>query len=75
MAPSRTSTDGPMVPHALRTEATHLRRMPTLNKQDILARAKERRRQLVGEIDRAKVELWETTIEQGVLVLLVKEKL
>jgi hypothetical protein len=52
-----------------------LRRLPTANKQEILARAKERRRQLVGEIDRAKVELWETTIEQGVLAQFVKEKL
>jgi hypothetical protein len=49
--------------------------MPTANKQDILAKARERRRQLVGEIDRAKVELWETTIEQGVLAQFVKEKL
>lgn len=52
-----------------------LRPMPTADKQSILARAKERRRQLIGEIDRAKVELWETTIEQGVLAQLVKEKL
>jgi hypothetical protein len=52
-----------------------LRPMRALNKQDVLSRAKERRRQLVGEIDRAKVELWETTIEQGVLAQLVKENL
>ena len=60
---------------AFQVSPTPIRRLPTVNKQDILARAKERRRQLVGEIDRAKVELWETTIEQGVLAQLVKEKL
>ncbi|KAI0058173.1 hypothetical protein BV25DRAFT_1902289 [Artomyces pyxidatus] len=43
------------------------------NKQDILRRAKERRLQLAAELERAKVELWETTIEQGVLAHLVKD--
>jgi hypothetical protein len=76
--PSNTPTEGPTAPTSSRAfQATlgSLRPMPAANKQDILARAKERRRQLVGEIDRAKVELWETTIEQGVLAQLVKEKL
>ena len=50
-------------------------RIPNANKQDILKRAKERRMQLLGEIDRAKVELWETTIEQGVLANIIKEKI
>jgi len=72
--PSRASTERPST-HTSQTGPTPLRRLPTVNKQDILARAKERRRQLVGEIDRAKVELWETTIEQGVLAQLVKENL
>jgi hypothetical protein len=77
-APARAPTHGPTIPapnSAFRSLPGPLRRMPTLNKQDILAKARERRRQLVGEIDRAKVELWETTIEQGVLAQLVKEKL
>lgn len=69
--PSR-AVSGPQ--QSSRKEVT-LRPMPTADKRDILARAKERRRQLVGEIDRAKVELWETTIEQGVLAQLVKENL
>ncbi|KAH7911071.1 hypothetical protein BJ138DRAFT_1151491 [Hygrophoropsis aurantiaca] len=43
------------------------------NKEDIVRRARERRRQLVTEIERAKVELWETSIEGGVLVQLAKE--
>ncbi|KZP23811.1 hypothetical protein FIBSPDRAFT_446354 [Athelia psychrophila] len=74
-----TSAEQPL-PSGPRTQqasqkAVTLRPMPTADKQSILTRAKERRRQLVGEIDRAKVELWETTIEQGVLAQLVKEKL
>lgn len=50
-------------------------RIPNASKQDILRRAKERRMQLLGEIDKAKVELWETTIEQGVLANIIKEKI
>ncbi|KAH9002967.1 hypothetical protein EDB86DRAFT_2894228 [Lactarius hatsudake] len=44
-----------------------------LNKQEIIQRAKERRQQLIAELERAKVELWEATIEQGVLSHLVKD--
>lgn len=44
------------------------------DKAEILRKARERRRELVGEIDRAKVELWETTIEQGVLTHMMKEQ-
>ena len=75
---SKTPAERPTTSAPKRTSQTipaSLRPIPTANKQDILARARERRRQLVGEIDRAKVELWETTIEQGVLAQLVKEKL
>ncbi len=43
------------------------------NKHEIMQRAKERRQQLVGELERAKVELWEATIEQGVLSHLMKD--
>lgn len=44
-----------------------------VHKEDILKRARERRRQIVGEIERAKVELWETSIEGGVLGHLMKD--
>ena len=44
-----------------------------LNKQEIIQRAKERRQQLVTELEKAKVELWEATIEQGVLSHLMKD--
>ena len=44
-----------------------------LNKQEIIGRAKDRRQQLMSELERAKVELWETTIEQGVLNHLMKD--
>ncbi|KAI0280765.1 hypothetical protein BGY98DRAFT_961734 [Russula aff. rugulosa BPL654] len=44
-----------------------------LNKQEIIRRAKDRRQQLMSELERAKVELWETTIEQGVLNHLMKD--
>ncbi|KAF7986493.1 hypothetical protein HWV62_31303 [Athelia sp. TMB] len=76
-APAAASQPLPTVarPHQTSQKAVTVRPMPTADKQSILIRAKERRRQLVGEIDRAKVELWETTIEQGVLAQLVKEKL
>lgn len=43
------------------------------HKEDILQRARERRRQIIGEIERAKVELWETSIEGGVLGHLMKD--
>ncbi|TFY82111.1 hypothetical protein EWM64_g1902 [Hericium alpestre] len=43
------------------------------NKQDIIRRAKERRAQLQAELERAKVELWETTIEQGALAHIAKD--
>ncbi|KAH9178200.1 hypothetical protein EDB89DRAFT_1154212 [Lactarius sanguifluus] len=39
-----------------------------LNKQEIIQRAKERRQQLIAELERAKVELWEATIEQAYCV-------
>ena len=44
-----------------------------LNKQEVIQRAKERRQQLVTALERAKVELWEATIEQGVLSHLMKD--
>lgn len=44
-----------------------------VHKEHILQRARERRRQIVGEIERAKVELWETSIEGGVLGHLMKD--
>jgi hypothetical protein len=44
------------------------------NKQEVIQRAKYRRRQLMTELEKAKVELWEATIEQGVLNHLMKEQ-
>lgn len=55
----------PSVPRRAGFKAVH--------KDDILQRARERRRQIVGEIERAKVELWETSIEGGVLGHLMKD--
>lgn len=46
----------------------------TLDKQAILERAQERRRQLVAVIERAKIEVWETTIENAVLVHLMRDR-
>jgi hypothetical protein len=42
------------------------------NKEDILRRANERRAQLKAELERVRTQLWETTIEQGVLAQLMK---
>ncbi|KAL5485989.1 hypothetical protein ACEPAI_7033 [Sanghuangporus weigelae] len=44
------------------------------HRDEVLGRARVRREQLAAEIARAKVELWETTIEQGVLTHLSKDK-
>jgi len=44
-----------------------------LNKQEVIQRAKDRRQQLLKELEKAKVELWEATIEQGVLSHLMKD--
>jgi hypothetical protein len=44
-----------------------------LNKQELIQRAKDRRQQLLAELEKAKVELWEATIEQGVLNHLMKD--
>ena len=43
------------------------------SKQEVIRRAKDRRQQLVAELGKAKVELWEATIEQGVLNQLMKD--
>jgi hypothetical protein len=48
-------------------------RVKALNKEEVIQRAKDRRQQLMVELERAKVELWETTIEQGVLNHLMKD--
>ncbi|KAF8842119.1 hypothetical protein BDN67DRAFT_424980 [Paxillus ammoniavirescens] len=45
----------------------------TLAKDAILERARERRRQIAAEIERAKIEQWETSIEGGVLVHLLRD--
>jgi len=45
----------------------------TLDHSSLLKAAKRRREQLAAEIARAKVELWETTMEQAVLVNLTKD--
>ena len=44
-----------------------------LDKQAILERARERRKQLVAEIERAKIEIWETSIENAVLVHFLRD--
>jgi len=43
------------------------------NKQELIRQAKNRRQQLLAELKKAKVELWEATIEQGVLNHLMKD--
>jgi hypothetical protein len=44
------------------------------NREDILRRARMMRAQITQEIERAKVELWETTMESGCLTVLAKER-
>ncbi|KAF7799769.1 hypothetical protein EIP86_011011 [Pleurotus ostreatoroseus] len=43
------------------------------DREDVMNRARAMRAQLVGEIERAKVELWETTMEGGCLSTLSKD--
>ena len=45
-----------------------------MDRGEVLHKAKLRRKQLTDEIARAKIELWETTIEQGILTHLSKDK-
>ena len=45
----------------------------TLDREEVLKKAKARREQLVAELARTRVELWETSIEQGVLLNLLKD--
>jgi len=46
-----------------------------LNKQEIIQRAQERKKHLEEQLERIKMQLWETTIEQSVLIELQKEML
>ena len=43
------------------------------DRKAILERARAMRAALVAEVERAKVALWETTLEQGVLVAMGRE--
>ena len=54
------------------SQATVSTTSKSLNKEDILRRANDRRAQLKAELDRVRTQLWETTVEQGVLAQLVK---
>lgn len=47
----------------------------TPSRNDIIERARQRQRQLIAELECAKVELWETSIEGGVLVHLIRDQL
>ncbi|KAH0833305.1 hypothetical protein J3R83DRAFT_12370 [Lanmaoa asiatica] len=44
-----------------------------LDKQAIIERARERRGQLVAEIERAKIEMWEMSVENAVLVHFMRD--
>ncbi|TFK40361.1 hypothetical protein BDQ12DRAFT_680821 [Crucibulum laeve] len=52
--------------------ALNVKKNSPLIKADILKRARERRLQILEELQRVKIQLWETTIEQGALAHLVK---
>ena len=75
-APRQESAASAFTPTAQTVSLSDQRRQAppkALNKQEIIRRAKDRRQQLKVELERAKVELWETTIEQGVLNQLMKD--
>lgn len=44
-----------------------------MNRQDILRKVKKRRDEMKEEVSKTKVKLWETTIEQGVLMNILKD--
>jgi len=70
------STDIVLSPHE--QQATIPEAQPPKNtisqsrKEEILRRAREKKRQVQEELDRVKTQLWETTIEQAALVHLLK---
>lgn len=64
-APVISCTPATMTP-ASSAEASKANDKP-LNKVDIMQRAEERKKQLMDEINSIRTQLWETTIEQGVL--------
>ncbi|KAI6155342.1 hypothetical protein BKA82DRAFT_197241 [Pisolithus tinctorius] len=75
---------GPQYPPTHATDKEKRRKRPTtsvttaattLSRDDIIERARQRQRQLIAEIECAKVELWETSIEGGALVHLVRDQL
>ncbi|KLO17205.1 hypothetical protein SCHPADRAFT_900836 [Schizopora paradoxa] len=54
--------------------ADRARSRKAADKEAIISMAKQRREALAIELARAKIELWETTIEQGVLLNMLKDK-
>ena len=48
-------------------------RPKTVDREDVMSRARQMRAQLMAEIERAKVELWETTMEGGCLAHVLKD--
>lgn len=45
----------------------------SLGKNDLLRRAKERKKQIEEEIKKTRVELWEMTLEEGMLLRLAAQ--
>ncbi|KAI6125138.1 hypothetical protein EDD16DRAFT_492060 [Pisolithus croceorrhizus] len=58
-----------------KTTATVSTAVATPSRNDVIERARQRQRQLIAELECAKVELWETSIEGGVLVHLIRDQL
>ncbi|KAJ4494948.1 hypothetical protein C8J55DRAFT_498016 [Lentinula edodes] len=67
--PTITGTSSVFTPPAVRPYNPSGR---TIDKVDLLSRARERRAQLADEILKTRTQLWETTIEHGVLTRLAK---
>ena len=57
----------------LKPTTTTATRAKPIDREDVFNRARAMRAQIVGEIERAKVELWETTMEGGCLSTLSKD--
>ena len=68
--PTPAPTPAPPAPRPKNTTTTTT--FSQSRKEEILRRAREKRRQVQEELDRVKTQLWETTIEQAALVHLLK---
>ena len=70
--PTRLASESRTDPTRVNDDTAKVMKKP--ERADVLRRARIRREQLAKELARTKMELWETTIEQGVLTNILKDE-